>query len=156
MGYETDYKLLCEQMEEMLNTEYWYVSAMSNAAALLWQFIPDINWAGFYVLRHGCLHIGPFQGKPACIHISSGKGVCGTALEKDEVQLVPDVHRFPGHITCDAVSSSEIVIPIHRKDSGTVKAVLDIDSPLKDRFSEEDRKGLESFCRILEDKLIWQ
>ncbi len=155
MGNETDYQLLCEQMEEMLNTEYWYVSAMSNAAALLWQFIPDINWAGFYIMRHGTLHIGPFQGKPACIHISPGKGVCGAAVEKDEVQLVPDVHKFPGHIACDAVSCSEIVIPIHRRETGAVKAVLDIDSPLKDRFTLEDREGLEKFCRMLEEKLIW-
>ena len=156
MAYETDYDLLCEQLQEILNTEQWYVSAMSNAAAMLWQAIPDINWAGFYVMHHGRLNIGPFEGRPACIHIAPGRGVCGTAAAEDRMIVVPDVHRFPGHITCDPVSLSEIVIPIHRKADGKVKAVLDIDSPVKERFLKEDEAGLARFASLMEDVLLWE
>ena len=147
-----DYKLLKEQLESFLDTDPFYVPAMSNASALLWEALPDINWAGFYIVRGDHLVLGPFQGKPACIHIKRGKGVCGTAWAEDAVQLVPDVHEFPGHIACDSASRSEIVVPLH--DAGkNVAGVLDIDSPEFDRFSDEDRKGLEEFARIVETVL---
>ena len=115
--------------------------------------LPSLNWAGFYLCRSGRLCVGPFQGKPACIHIEAGKGVCGTSLERDETIVVPDVHQFPGHIACDSASSSEIVIPVHRDEA--VVAVLDIDSPILNRFSEEDRKGLEELVRLLEEGISW-
>ena len=156
MDYVTDYQLLNEQMKELLNTEKWYLSAMSNAAALIWQSMPDINWAGFYIMHNGKLNIGPFQGKPACIHIAPGKGVCGTAQAGDRVIVVPDVHQFPGHITCDPISFAEIVLPIHRKQDGKVKAVLDIDSPVKGRFNEKDEEELIKFVRLLEKDLLWE
>ena len=156
MEFNTDYRLLCEQMAGLLDTEKWYVSAMSNAAALLWQQIPQINWAGFYIMHHGRLNVGPFEGQPACIHISPGKGVCGTAVAEDREIVVPDVHQFPGHITCDPVSCAEIVIPIHQKSNGKVKAVLDIDSPVKNRFTDEDREGLLEFAKLLSGQLTWE
>ena len=118
------------------------------AAALLWDSLEDINWAGFYLVRGGRLELGPFQGKPACIEIPPGKGVCGTAAAEKKTQLVKDVHTFPGHIACDCASNSEIVVPIFAR--GEVQAVLDIDSPSFSRFTETDREGLEAFVRILE------
>ena len=127
------------------------IANLANAAALLWQELPDINWAGFYLLEEGRLILGPFQGKPACREIAMGRGVCGTALEKDAVLVVPDVHEFPGHIACDECSRSEIVIPLHK--DGEVFGVLDIDSPLLDRFSEADRTGLSAFAKILEETI---
>ena len=105
-------------------------------------------------MRNGVLTVGPFQGKPACIHIASGKGVCGTAVVRDETVVVPDVHLFPGHIACDGASESEIVIPIHAE--GRVAAVLDIDCPVKDRFSPEDRAGLEMLVRTIEEQVCWE
>ncbi len=149
-----DYDLLSEQLTGFLDTDPYFVPAMSNAAALLWEALDDINWAGFYIVRNGLLVLGPFQGKTACIHIKKGKGVCGTAWEKDETQLVPNVHEFPGHIACDSASNSEIVVPIHDK-SGAVIAVLDIDSPSLNRFTEADRKGLQSFAKAIESSLVW-
>ena len=128
----TDYSLMNAQAEEMLKAEPWYVAAFSNLSALIMTTLPDLNWAGFYLIRDGVLTVGPFQGKRACIHIASGKGVCGTAISRDETVAVPDVHLFPGHIACDSASASEIVLPIHR--DGQVCAVLDIDSPVKNRF----------------------
>ena len=104
-------------------------------------------------MRGGALTVGPFQGKPACIHIAPGKGVCGTAASRDGTVVVPDVHRFPGHIACDGASESEIVIPIHAE--GKVAAVLDLDSPVKNRFSPEDREGLEALVRVIEEKIRW-
>ena len=124
---------------------------LANAAALLWQFLPDINWAGFYLVNGESLMVGPFQGKPACRKIAKGHGVCGSAWEADEILVVPDVHRFPGHIACDEASRSEIVLPIHA--GGSVIGVLDIDSPQEDRFQECDRDGLLSFVRIIEKTL---
>ena len=121
---------------------------LANAAALLWERLPDINWAGFYKMTDGMLVLGPFQGKTACIMIPVGRGVCGTAVAEDATQLVYDVHLFPGHIACDSASNSEIVIPIYR--NGTVAAVLDLDSPLLGRFTAEDQQGLEAFVKILE------
>ena len=149
-----DYNLLTEQLQALLAQDPYFVPALSNASALLGEEIKDINWAGFYLVRDGQLVLGPFQGKVACIHIQKGKGVCGTAWEKDETQLVPDVHKFPGHIACDSASNSEIVVPIHH--DGEVSAVLDIDSPLFNRFSLEDCEGLSAFSSVLSDSLIWE
>jgi L-methionine (R)-S-oxide reductase len=147
----TDYELLKKQLRSLAETEPFYVPLLSNASALLWQALPDINWAGFYLMRGGRLVLGPFQGKPACIHIALDRGVCGAAAREDRIQRVADVHEFPGHIACDCASNSEIVLPIHK--NGAVAAVLDIDSPLKDRFDQADERGLAEFVRALEDKL---
>jgi GAF domain-containing protein len=200
----TDYKLLCRQLEIFAEEDPGFVPLLSNASALLWEALPDINWAGFYLvmkkdvaedddgsdprLTAGSdpaasdasalrLVLGPFQGKPACIHIEYGKGVCGTAWAEDATQLVADVHQFPGHIACDSASNSEIVVPIHimrvctaedakegsggacssaengLRKTGPVAAVLDIDSPLFGRFTEDDKAGLEAFVRVLEASL---
>ena len=127
---------------------------MSNLSALLMTSMDRLNWAGFYLVRDNRLVVGPFQGKPACIHIPVGKGVCGTAVLRDETQLVPDVHLFPGHIACDGESESEIVIPIHHDRK--IAAVLDMDSPVKNRFSAEDAEGLEAFVRMIEEKISWE
>ena len=148
------YELLLRQAREILNAEPWYVSALSNLSALIMTTLPDLNWAGVYLCRNGELTVGPFQGNPACIHIAPGKGVCGTALIRDETVVVPDVHLFPGHIACDSASESEIVIPIH--SGGQVTAVLDLDSPMKERFSQEDREGLETLVRLMEETLSWK
>jgi len=112
----------------------------------------DINWAGFYLYLDGELVLGPFQGKPACTNIAMGRGVCGSAALKEETELVPDVHQFPGHIACDCASNSEIVVPIHKK--GALYGVLDIDSPVLGRFTKEDQEGLEAFVKGLEE-LLW-
>ena len=149
-----DYRVLTEQAEGLLEAEPWYVAAFSNLSALIMDTLPDLNWAGFYLLRDGRLTVGPFQGKPACVHIAPGKGVCGTALERNETVLVPDVHLFPGHIACDGASESEIVIPL--REGGRVRAVLDIDSPVKNRFTEEDRRGLEALAAIIEKRVNWR
>ena len=143
-----DYDLLTDTIKEFAETDRNFVPLLSNAAALLWQELKEINWAGFYLLRDDTLVLGPFQGKPACIHIKIGKGVCGTAVKEDRVQRVVDVHTFPGHIACDSASNSEIVIPLHK--NGRVFGVLDIDSPVTDRFSEEDEQGLVKFAKALE------
>ena len=116
--------------------------------------LPDLNWAGFYLLHGGQLTVGPYQGRPACIHIPPGKGVCGAAAERDETLVVPDVHAFPGHIACDGASRSEIVIPIHA--GGRVTGVLDIDSPLPGRFTEADRRELEDTVRAIERGIRWE
>ena len=148
-----EYGTLISQAAEMMREEPWYASAMSNLSALLMTSLPDLNWAGFYLMRDGRLTVGPFQGQPACIHIPVGKGVCGTAAAQNRTQLVPDVHAFPGHIACDSASASEIVIPIHR--DGEVTAVLDIDSPRLSRFSGEDARGLEALVTEMEKSLRW-
>lgn len=127
-------------MESLAEASSDPIPVMANVSSLLFYSMDDINWAGFYVVKDGKLVLGPFQGKVACVIIPRGSGVCGTAWAKDRVQLVPDVHAFPGHIACDSASKSEIVLPIHR--NGEVWAVLDIDSPKLARFSEEDRDGL--------------
>ena len=149
----TDYKLLAKQTRELAAEESWYVPLLSNVSALLYRALPGLNWAGFYLMRGGGLVLGPFQGKPACIHIPLGRGVCGTAAAENRAQLVPDVHRFPGHIACDGDSNSEIVIPMRR--DGRVIGVLDIDSPALGRFSERDRQGLEEVVRALEETLTF-
>ncbi len=151
----TDYTLLAEQTAEFIKDEPFYVPAMANISALIWDMLPDLNWAGFYFVRDNKLVLGPFQGKVACIHIAKGKGVCGTAWDKDETELVPDVHKFPGHIACDSASNSEIVVPIHDKATGKVIAVLDIDSPRVSRFNEEDKKGLEKVVKVIESGILW-
>ena len=144
-----DYKLLTAQLTEYARAEPYWVPLLANASALLYDSLDDINWAGFYLMRNGRLVLGPFQGKPACIHIKVGKGVCGTAVAEDRTQRVPDVHDFPGHIACDSASNSEIVIPLHR--DGAVIGVLDIDSPILDRFSAADQIGLEAFATIIDE-----
>ena len=144
-----DYELICKQIKALSEESSDKIALMANAAALLYHAMPDINWAGFYTVKDGELLLGPFQGNVACVRISKGRGVCGTAWEKDSTVLVPDVHAFPGHIACDAASRSEIVIPIH--SDGEVVAVLDIDSPSLNRFSQEDQDGLELFVRALEE-----
>ena len=150
----TDYTLLCEQMKSLLEGESHWLPSLANASALLYETLPELNWAGFYLMEGGSLLLGPFQGKSACIRIPLGRGVCGTAAAEDRTQLVPDVHAFPGHIACDCASNSEIVVPLHR--DGRVIGVLDIDSPVYDRFSEADRAGLEAFARVLEEGIAWK
>ena len=144
-----DYGLLCEQLRSLAEDEPNYLPVLANASALIFEELDRLNWAGFYLMNKGALLLGPFQGKTACIRIALGKGVCGTAAQKDETQVVADVHKFPGHIACDGASNSEIVVPIHA--GGKVIGVLDIDSPVFGRFSEEDKAGLEDFVRILEE-----
>ena len=148
------YNLLVSQLRELIDTDDDFLPVLSNASALLWEALDRINWAGFYIVRDDRLVLGPFQGKVACIHIAKGRGVCGTAWERNETLRVPDVHLFPGHIACDSASNAEIVVPIHDR-KGKVTAVLDIDSPLKGRFTEEDREGLETFVRVLEKYGAW-
>ena len=144
----TDYNILSKQLEAFAKEDRRWVPLMSNASALLWEGLQDINWAGFYTVDHNQLVLGPFQGRPACIHIPKDHGVCGTAWAMDKALVVPDVHKFPGHIACDSASNSEIVVPLH--GDGKVYGVIDIDSPLKGRFTEEDREGLEEFAAALE------
>ena len=151
----TDYKEVCGQFQTLIQGVPYKIANLANASALLYEHMEDLNWAGFYLEKEGKLVLGPFQGKVACVEIEWGKGVCGTAAEKDEVQLVPNVHEFAGHIACDSASNSEIVIPIHK--DGKVFGVLDIDSPLFSRFDEQDKAGLSEFVRILEEALpMWQ
>ncbi|MBJ7525978.1 MAG: GAF domain-containing protein [Sphingomonadaceae bacterium] len=127
------------------------VANMANIAALLWEYLPDVNWTGFYRVVDGELVLGPFQGKAACIRIPFGKGVCGTAAQSGETQLVEDVHAFPGHIACDANSASELVVPVRR--NGTVIAVIDLDSPTLNRFDAEDAQGVERLARMIADRI---
>ena len=146
-----NYDLLAAQLTALTEGVPYEVANLANASALLWQELPEINWAGFYKMTKGALVLGPFQGKPACIRIEVGKGVCGTAVAEDATQLVYNVHDFPGHIACDCASNSEIVVPIHV--NGEIWGVLDIDSPLIGRFTQEDQAGLEAFVRSLEQVL---
>ena len=142
------YKLMNAQLASLIEDVPHRIANMANASALLYDTLEDLNWAGFYLMENGILVLGPFQGKTACIEIRVGKGVCGIAVERDEIMLVEDVHQFPGHIACDSASNSEIVIPIHA--NGEIVGVLDIDSPSFARFDEEDRAGLAEFVRIFE------
>ena len=148
---KTDYTLLREQLTALTAGVPHLTANLANASALLWQELDGINWAGFYLAEGDLLVLGPFQGKPACIEIPFGKGVCGSAAQADSTFVVDDVHTFPGHIACDGASNSEIVIPLHA--GGKVIGVLDIDSPLFSRFTSEDRLGLEQFAAALEKKL---
>ena len=135
------YRQLGEAADALIAGESDSVANMANIAALMWEFIPDLNWAGFYRVVEGELVLGPFVGRPACIRIPIGQGVCGTAASTGETQLVEDVHAFPGHIACDANSRSELVVPVKR--GGKVIAVLDLDSPNPARFDAEDAGGME-------------
>ena len=148
---KTNYSLVAQQLSALIEGVPHQVANLANTSALLWQEMPDINWVGFYKMEQGILVLGPFQGKPACIEIPVGRGVCGTAVAEDSVQLVYDVHQFPGHIACDCASNSEIVLPIHA--NGEIWGVLDIDSPHIGRFTEEDKGGLLEIVGILEQIL---
>ena len=143
-----DYGELNSQLRGLVGGGPHRVANMANAASLLFNSLERINWAGFYEAQGERLVLGPFMGRPACIEIPFGRGVCGTAAKEDVTLVVPDVHEFPGHIPCDCASRSEIVVPL-RKD-GRVIGVLDIDSPFPDRFTEEDRLGLEGFAAVIE------
>lgn len=147
----TDYALLCEQLRALSEDNPHRIAKLANASALIYQGLERLNWAGFYFLEGGKLVLGPFQGRPACIEIPMGRGVCGTAAKLDQTMLVEDVHAFPGHIACDSASRSEIVVPLH--ENGVVIGVLDIDSPVENRFDEADRAGVEAFARVLEQFL---
>ena len=147
----TDYNLLWEQLRARAEDNPHRIAKLANASALIYQGLDRLNWAGFYFLEGGKLVLGPFQGRPACIEIPMGRGVCGTAAKLDQTQLVEDVHAFPGHIACDSASRSEIVVPLH--ENGVVTGVLDIDSPVENRFDEADRAGVEAFARVLEQFL---
>ena len=148
----TNYDTVAAQAAALTEGIPYETANLANVSALLWQEMPDINWVGFYKMMGGKLVLGPFQGKPACIEIPVGKGVCGTAVAEDAIQLVYDVHQFPGHIACDSASNSEIVLPIHVK--GEIWGVLDIDSPYVGRFTEADREGLEKVVQVLERSLV--
>ena len=143
----TEYKLLNEQLYALIHGVPHRIANLANASALLWQHMENINWAGFYLLEGDTLILGPFQGKPACIEIPIGKGVCGTAVSLGDTVLVKNVHEFPGHIACDCASNSEIVVPL--KKDGRIVGVLDIDSPVIGRFTDYDRDGLEKFASQL-------
>lgn len=147
------YSLLTAQLSSLVDGLPLPLPALANAAALLWEAMPDINWAGFYLRKGDTLYLGPFQGKVACTVIPFGRGVCGTAAQTGALQLVPDVHLFPGHIACDSASNSEIVLPlvVH----GEVIGVLDIDSPLFNRFDQQDADGLSQFAGVLTSQLNW-
>ena len=150
-----DYTLLAQQIEELAEIDAHWLPVLANTAALLWGALEDINWAGFYLVDSDTgsdgvseLRLGPFQGNVACVRIPFGKGVCGTAAETEKSQLVEDVHKFPGYIACDAASNSEVVVPL--KVKGSVVGVLDIDSPTRGRFGEEDLLGLKAVARKIE------
>lgn len=144
---EENYALVIKQLEALIAGEQNLIANLANAAALLHQFLDNINWVGFYLAEGEELVLGPFQGLPACVRIPFGKGVCGTAAQNKRTELVPDVHQFPGHIACDAASQSEIVVPMLK--DGKVIGVLDIDSPSKNRFDEIDQQYLEKFVDVL-------
>lgn len=148
---EKNYELVQKQLLALIEDETNRIANLSNAAALLNLFLDEINWVGFYLYEDGQLILGPFQGLPACVRIPMGKGVCGTSAATEKTLRVEDVHQFPGHIACDAASRSEIVIPLMK--DGKLLGVLDIDSPITDRFDEMDQQGLEKFAEILSNHL---
>ncbi|MFW2349543.1 GAF domain-containing protein [Qipengyuania sp.] len=145
------YRQLVDAADALTAGEPDGVANMANVAALLGDFLPDLNWAGFYRVIDGELVLGPFVGRPACIRIPLGKGVCGVAASEGKTQLVEDVHAFPGHIACDAVTNSELVVPVSRE--GAVVAVIDLDSPLAARFDEEDATGIEALAALLAERI---
>ena len=147
----TDYEALCMKLTALLDGVPHRIANLANASALIYESLEDLNWAGFYLLEGETLVLGPFQGKPACIEIPLGRGVCGTAAQTGQTQLVPDVHLFPGHIACDSASNSEIVVPL--RIDGKVVGVLDLDSPWPGRFTEEDQAGLEAVGEIVSQML---
>ncbi len=144
MDFRTDYETLFQNLEAITAGVPYLTANLANASALLWEAMPGLNWAGFYQMTDGALVLGPFQGKPACIRIPLGRGVCGTAAEEGRTVRVEDVHTFPGHIACDSASNSEIVIPLYK--AGQLWGVLDIDSPHFGRFTPEDQRNLETFA----------
>ena len=146
-----NYQELIGQVDALTKGVPYEIANLANAAAAIWQALENINWAGFYLMDGGKLVLGPFQGKPACIEIPVGRGVCGTAVAENKTQLVEDVHKFPGHIACDCASNSEIVVPMYK--NGEIYGVLDIDSPYYARFSQEDQAGLEALVKVLEKNL---
>ncbi len=146
------YSDLLSQAKGLLHDEHDRVANAANFVALLYHSLADVNWVGFYFMKDGELLVGPFQGKPACVHIALGKGVCGTAAQSRKTQLVPDVNAFPGHIFCDGDSRSELVVPLIR--NGEVLGVLDLDSPKLARFDAEDQQGLEALAKVFLDSLI--
>lgn len=148
---ETNYNLLGKQLASLIEDETNLIAILSNTSALLNDNLDQINWVGFYLIENNELILGPFQGHPACVHISIGKGVCGTAVANNQTQLVDDVNTFPGHIACDANSKSEIVVPIHVDNE--IIGVLDIDAPITQRFSKGNQQGLEEIVSILEHQL---
>ena len=150
---ESKYELMIKQMKSLAESSNNYIPVLSNVSALIYDGLDNLNWAGFYLVKDGNLLLGPFQGKVACVNIEKGKGVCGTAYALDETQLVDNVHEFHGHIACDSASNSEIVIPIHHNNK--VVGVLDIDSPLLNRFTNEDKSGLEKLVEELEKIIQW-
>ena len=154
MKNSVNFEFVCALLESLTQGVPHKIANLANASALLWQNLPEINWAGFYILEEKTLVLGPFQGKPACIEIPVGKGVCGRAVSQNATQLVEDVHKFPGHIACDGASRSEIVVPIWCE--GEIWGVLDIDSPRLARFTREDQEGLERFTAVLEKALFGQ
>lgn len=145
---QLDYSLLNRQLDGLLSGEQDLIANLSNASAFINQFLPNINWVGFYLIKNNALKLGPFQGLPACVNIEIGKGVCGTAVAEKQSQLVEDVNQFPGHIACDANSQSEIVIPIYYNKE--IIGVLDIDAPVKSRFDQTDLERLELLVKTLE------
>ena len=147
----TDYEALCMKLTALLDGVPHRIANLANASALIHESLEDLNWAGFYLLEGETLVLGPFQGRPACIEIPMGRGVCGTAAQTGQTQLVPDVHLFPGHIACDSASNSEIVVPL--RIDGKVAGVLDLDSPWPGRFTVEDQAGLEAVGSIVSQML---
>ncbi len=147
----TLYADLLSAADALTRDESDAVANMANLSALIWQFLPDLNWAGFYLMKEGELVLGPFQGKPACIRIPVGRGVCGAAAQSRETQLVEDVHDFPGHIACDAASASEIVVPVLAGDR--LIGVLDLDSPRPARFDKQDQSGLEALVATIATRI---
>ena len=147
----TDYEALCMKLTALLDGVPHRIANLANASALIYESLEDLNWAGFYLLEGETLVLGPFQGRPACIEIPLGRGVCGTAAQTGQTQLVPDVHLFPGHIACDSASNSEIVVPL--RVDGKVVGVLDLDSPWPGRFTVEDQAGLEAVGSIVSQML---
>lgn len=145
------YRQLLDAASALTADEPDGIANMANIAALLWDFLPDLNWAGFYRMIDDELVLGPFCGRPACIRIPLGKGVCGVAANEAMTQLVPDVHAFPGHIACDSVTNSELVVPVLR--DGQVVAVIDLDSPVAARFDEDDQVGIEALAAVLATRI---
>jgi L-methionine (R)-S-oxide reductase len=147
MPKQQHYTNLQRTLTSLLDGERDLIANLANTAALLWQELPDINWVGFYLLKNGELVLGPFQGKPACVRIAMGKGVCGTSAQQRKSIVVPNVHEFDGHIACDTASNSELVVPLIK--SGKLLGVLDIDSPMLERFDHIDQAGIEAVAEIL-------
>lgn len=148
------YSNLVFELEKLIRFEKDSLANLANASALLWEHLDHINWAGFYIMRTDELVLGPFQGKPACVHIEVGSGVCGSSAREMKTAVVENVHEFPGHIACDSASNSEIVVPIIKDNR--VLAVIDIDSPMFSRFNENDKIGLEKFAEILNKYIVWE